>query len=115
MNTRILDRAKELASDEKMTTAKIKAVLTLEDYKGKDIDLAIKALGVTRAKIEFRAVFHDWIIKTNPTEAAAKDYIMGKGEFGETSDNVQKHLNVYMGEWKLATRARMAALKAMEE
>ncbi len=93
------------------TKDKIIARLTLEDYSKKDIAVAMKEANLVRAKTEFRAVFHDWMLATIPSKQEAKDYIMGRGAFGATSNNVQKHLNVYMGEWELF-RAAYAAGRA---
>lgn len=99
-------KVKALIKDGVTESAMIKAHLVLDGYKTKEIVETLKALGVTGAKKEFRAIFHDYLVEKNPTEAEVTDYVMGKGEYGETSENVKRHLSVYLNEYKLAKRIR---------
>lgn len=99
-------RVNALIKDGVTEIARVKAYLVIDGYKPKEIAEALKRLGVTGIRKEFRASFHDFLVEKNPTEAEATDYINGKGEYGETSDNVKRHLNVYLNEYKLAKRIR---------
>lgn len=100
------NKVKALIEDGVTELALIKAHLVIGGYKPKEIAETLKVLGVTGARKEFRAIFHDYLVEKNPTEAEVTDYVMGKGEYGETSDNVKRHLNVYLNEYKLAKRIR---------
>jgi len=98
------DRIEALRSEGK-DKDKISAYLIIEDYDKKDIAEALKRAGLV-GKRGFRAAFHDWLVESARTEKEVADYILGKGEYGETSDNVKKHLTTYQNEWKLAERVR---------
>lgn len=100
-------RINALIKDGVTETARVKAYLIIDGYKAKEIKEALKRLGVTGIRKEFRASFHDFLVEKNPTEAEVTDYVMGKGEYGETSDNVKRRLNVYLKEYKLANRIRV--------
>lgn len=86
--------------------ARVKAYLVIDGYKPKEIAESLKRLGVTGIRKEFRASFYDFLVEKNPTEEEVIAYIEGKGEYGETSDNVKRHLNVYLNEYKLTKRIR---------
>ena len=79
-----------------LPVAKIRATLTLEDYSVKDITEALKEAGLSTKKIAFTETYYAWLEVEQRTEADAKDYILGEGEFGETSANVQNHVNHYL-------------------
>ncbi len=92
----ILNRVKELQA-QSLTITKIKAFLTLEDYSAKEITAALKEAGVTGGKPKtFASEYYDWLAERPRTLVEAEDYIMGLGEFGETTNNVQKHKSHYL-------------------
>tara|TARA_R110000744_G_C19371578_1_gene562732 strand:- start:27867 stop:28394 length:528 start_codon:yes stop_codon:yes gene_type:complete len=93
--TTIKARILDLQADG-MTTAKIKAFLTIEDYSAKDITAAFKELGVTTKPKTFASDYYNWLATEQRTEAEALSYIAGDGEFGETSKNVQAHKSHYL-------------------
>lgn len=99
-------RINALIKDGVTETARVKAYLIIDGYKPKEITEALKLMGITGIRKEFRSYFHDFLVEKNPTEEEAIAYIEGKGEYGETSDNVKRHLNVYLNEYKLANRIR---------
>ncbi len=95
MNTvnTVAQRVAELLAEGKEKRI-IEATLTLEGYRPKDIKAATKELA--QAKTNFAALFYDWLATECRTEEECEAYIMGEGEFGETSANTQAHLSHYM-------------------
>lgn len=100
MNT-LNTRVAQLVAEGK-TKKIIVATLVLEGYKDKDIKEATKDLG--QAKTNFAAQYYDWLASEKRTMAQAEKYVMGKGEFGETSDNVKAHLSHYLNIAELTLR-----------
>jgi hypothetical protein len=92
--TTISKRVKEMSD---MPVAKIRATLILEDYTAKDIQEALAEAGLSGKKVAFAESYYGYLSSEERSKAEAIDYIMGRGEFGETSPNVQKHLNHYLG------------------
>ena len=102
MNT-IIARIEELQA-QGLTTTKIKAYLQIEDYSAKDIAEAFKNIGLTGSKPRtFASDYYDWLATESRTEAEATAYIMGTGEFGETSKNVKAHKSHYLNIQELST------------
>tara|TARA_R110000782_G_scaffold150445_1_gene243119 strand:- start:252 stop:569 length:318 start_codon:yes stop_codon:yes gene_type:complete len=99
MSTIISVRIEELSD---LPVAKIRATLTLEDYKAADITSALKESGLSTKKVAFAETFYGWLAIEERDEDEVNAYIMGDGEFGETSSNVQKHLNHYVNIANLA-------------
>jgi hypothetical protein len=91
--TTILNRVQELSE---LPVAKIRATLTLEDYAAKDITAALKDAGVSGKKVQFAESFYGWLADEQRDDSDVRAYILGDGEFGETSGNVQNHLNHYV-------------------
>lgn len=85
-----------------LPVAKIRAHLTLDNFSGKEIDEAIREAGLTTKRVSFANEFYSWLAEEVRDEDEANAYIMGNGEYGETSRNVQAHLNHYMNIWKLS-------------
>lgn len=80
-----------------ITNAKLTAYLTIDDYTNKEIKEAFKAEGRTTDKPKtFASEYYNFLAEAKRTEAEATDYIMGLGEYGETSANVQKHRSHYL-------------------
>ena len=97
--TNILNRVEELKA---LPVAKIRATLTLEDYPAKDITAALKDAGVSGKKVQFAESFYAWLAEGQRSADEVKAYVMGDGEFGETSNNTQTHLNHFMNIGDLA-------------
>ena len=112
MNTLILDRINDLqATSIANNVAKIRASLTLEDFTAKDIAAGLKEAGITGAKAAtFANVYYDWLAAGERTDLEALDYIMGDGEFGETSANVMKSKAHYLNIHALTIRIWNAAI-----
>ena len=87
-------RAEQLFTNDKLCKKKVEACLVLEDYSAKDIKEAL-AEYTTKPKT-FASEYYDWLSAKKRTTKQATDYIMGKGEYGETSDNVKKHKSHYL-------------------
>lgn len=82
---------------------KIRAKLVLNDVPAKLIAEAFKACKPEKAvKQGFAAQFYDWLSAGKRSDAAIKAYIMGEGEYGETSKNTKNHLSHYTNIAKLA-------------
>ena len=84
----------------------IRAYLTLEGIDGKEADAIVKAINPTskRGKGGFAADYYDFLAEKKRTKEEAENYIMGKGEYGETSGNVKNHLSHYLNIWELTVR-----------
>lgn len=92
----ITTRINELL-EQGLTTTKIKAFLTIEDYSPKDIANAFKELGLTGSKPKtFASEYYNWLALKQRSTNDAIDYINGLGEYGETTTNVQKHKSHYL-------------------
>ena len=92
INTRILE-----LQDSGFNNTKIKAYLQIEDYSAKEITAAFKDLGLTGSKHKtFASEYYDWLATESRTEEEATAYILGTGEFGETSKNVKAHKSHYL-------------------
>jgi len=72
---------------------KIEAMLTLEDFSPKGIKEALKS--EKAAPRNFAGLFYEWLAKENRNPEDVKNYIMGLGEYGETSSNIKNHLSHY--------------------
>ena len=84
---------------------KARAYLIIEDYQNGLIEKAIKYLDLKAAKANgFKAEFFNWLAEAPRTKFEATDYIMGNGDFGETSDNVKKSLSTNINIWELTSR-----------
>lgn len=84
--------------------AVIRAYATIEGFSGKEVTEALKEAGISKAKIGFNDTFYTYLSDGVRTEAEIKAYILGDGEFGETSDNVVNHLSTYLAIGRLAIR-----------
>ena len=100
MNT--INRRIEELMEQGMSTAKVKAFLTLEDYSAKDIAAAMKEMGATSKPKTFASDYYDWLASSKRTAEQAVAYIQGTGEFGETSKNVKAHQSHYLNIWSLS-------------
>ncbi len=88
-------RVKELAQ-EGITIKVMRAHLTIEGFTDKAITKALKDEGITGgAKRGFATDFYDWLAEGARDPDEVKAYIMGDGEYGETTKNIQKHLSHY--------------------
>ena len=83
------------------TKAKIRAALTLEDYTAKQINEAFKNMNVSTKAKTFASDFYSWLAIEPRERWEAEQYIMGEGEYGETSNNVKNHLSHYLNIWEL--------------
>lgn len=97
----IINRINEL-KESGLTLAKIKAMLTIEDYTAKEIAQGIKDAGVSIKPKTFASDYYDWLSASIRTKEEATDYILGQGEFGDTSDNTKKHRSHYLNIWELS-------------
>ena len=97
MNTieTIIARIEELRNSG-YADAKVKAYLTLDDYSATDIATAFKQIGGAKKPKGFASEYYDWLGAESRTEAEATAYIKGDGEYGDTTNNVKKHLSHYL-------------------
>ena len=91
-----IDELKELGHN----TTKIRAFLTIDDFSKKDIDSALKS--VNTRKVGFNAAYLEWLGLAPRNKQEAEDYVNGKGEYGEVSDNIPRFMSRHMGIWELA-------------
>jgi hypothetical protein len=98
-----------------LTIAKIKAFLTLEDYSAKDIAAGLKAAGVSSKPKTFASEYYNWLAESQRLRTEALDYILGFGEYGETSKNVQAHKSHYINIWELSVTIWAQKESAAEE
>lgn len=98
----ILNRIEELRGNG-LNDKKVRAYLVLEDFSAKDITEAFKSLGGAKKAKGFAAEYYEWLAANPRTSEEATQYIKGAGEFGETSDNVKKHLSHYLNIQSLAS------------
>lgn len=104
MNTKDIIANVKLLSKEGKTIKYIKAFLTLEgldDAQSKEI---LEQCGVSGKKVGFADSFYRWLAEAPRSKDEASAYILGEGEFGETSNNVQKHLSHYLNIADLASK-----------
>ena len=73
----------------------IRAHLTIAGHSGKAVTEALKEAGISSARIGFVDAFYDWLGEESRDKAEVLLYVEGKGEFGETSENVVRHLRHY--------------------
>ena len=73
-----------------------------------------KAKGDGAPRITFRSTFYNWIV-SNPDATAeeAKAYIMGEGEYGPTSENIQRHASSHLNVFAM-TRRLVAKVRGVE-
>jgi len=95
----IITRIEELAAEGNSTTL-IRAFLTIEGYKGKEISEGIKESGLTAKKVTFASEFYDWLAEEKRTQEEAEEYILDESN----SKNVHKHLSHYLNIADLAER-----------
>lgn len=99
MNTTTLENAIariEVLLTKGLPKAKIEASLILEDYPKATIREAFKALSVKPKATTFASEYYAFLSASPRTKEMAEEYIMGGGEYGETSTNVKKHLSHYL-------------------
>ena len=91
----------------------IEAMLTIEGFTPKDIKEATKSLA--QKKTNFAAEYYNWLASGKRDMKDVEAYIMGKGEFGKTSSNVQNHLSHYKNIAELANTIWSAKPKPESE
>ena len=102
----VVERIMEL-DKQGLTKTKIVAHLTIEDIPPKLQAAAFEECNMTKSKpVTFASAYYDWLAYSARTAQEAHDYIMGDGEYGETSKNVQAHRSHYLNIWELAQRVR---------
>jgi hypothetical protein len=107
MNT-ITKRVVELTETLKGDVSKIRASLILEDYKAKDIDVAIKEAGLKKKVVSFASEYYAWLAEDARSVEDARFYIMGEDGCEPTSKNVKAHLSHYLNIAQLAIDVRVA-------
>ena len=91
--------------DEKKTIKVARAFATIEGYSDKEVNETLKEIGIGKGKrVSFASEYYDWLAEAIRSRDEAEAYIMGEGEYGETSENVQKHLSHYLNIWELSER-----------
>ncbi len=84
--------------------AVIRAHLTIAGFNGKEVTEALKEAGISKAKVGFNSHFYDWLAEEERDQEEVNAYILGDGEFGETSENIQRHRRHYALLGNLASR-----------
>lgn len=91
--------------DTSISKKKLEAFLTIEDYSPADIKAAIKeVLGDTIKPKTFATEYYEYLGAKLRTKEEVEAYILGNGEYGETSANVQKHKSHYINIWELTAK-----------
>jgi hypothetical protein len=99
-------RINELMADG-YESKKIRACLILEDFPAKVISDAMKECSPKASPREgFKASYFKWLGDWPRSEAEAKEYILGNGEFGDTSPSVKRNLATNLNVWRLVNRVR---------
>ena len=93
----IIKRLNELLAENPNATKKVlDAYLTIDGYSDEDKKAAFKEVGIGRAKPRtFASEFYDWLSAEKREPKEVTDYVMGLGEYGETSNNVKRHRSHY--------------------
>lgn len=103
----IQERIAELVETESSIKV-VRAHLTIEGFKDKEITSAIKEAGLRSVKKGFASFYYDFLVAEEPTKVEAEDFIDGHGSYGVTTKNVRAHKSHYLGLWELANRIRQA-------
>ena len=94
------------------SAAMLRAYLTIEEYRPKDIDAALKASGKIVPKGDrsdgFREALFDYIVEERRTKQEVEAFIEGTGAYGETSTNVRRHTKAHLDNFLLSERVRDA-------
>lgn len=104
-----------IANNEDLPLAKIRAHIELNDevaLSQKELNDIFKENGLTSAKPKFAASFYEWLAAEGRDKAEVLLYVEGRGDFGETTENVQKHLKHYVN---IADLVRDAVANALAE
>lgn len=91
----VVTKVKDLAGQGK-TIKFIRAFLTLEGYSDAAASDVLKEAGIAGKKRGFADSYYAWLSAEERTKEAAEEYILGAGEYGETSENVKNHLSHYL-------------------
>lgn len=92
----------EIKEDRKVS--EIKSYLNILGYKAKEINDALLVADISKAKSTFNPSFYTYLSEGKRSKAEVKAYILGEGEYGETTDNVVKHLSFYSSIGDLSRR-----------
>jgi len=86
-------------------TERSAAALIRSYGKRNDLEVYAKPKGEGSGRVGFASQYYDFLV-ANPTvsEESAKAYIMGEGDYVETSENVKRHASHYLAIWKLVNR-----------
>jgi hypothetical protein len=108
------------AGDSPEPVSYLRTALSFSKIKltGKEVNALFEKLGIdATAKKPFVDTFYEWLIPTSRSIMEVKAYVMGDGEYGETSDNVQNHLTHYakIGKTLRTVHSDYAAAKAKED
>lgn len=98
---------KEILEQVKNSTERSAAALIRAYAKKNELEVFSKpkSEGNGVGRPSFVHGYHDFLVN-NPlcTEEQATAFVMGTDGHAETSDNVKRHLSVYLNQWKLASR-----------
>jgi len=95
----------------KGATARSASSLVRSYAKKNDLDCYAKPKGEGTSRVTFRSTYYDWIVgNPDATLDQAKAYIMGEGEYGPTSENIQKHASAHLNVFSM-TRRLVAKLR----
>jgi len=83
------------------TLKKIRGYLAYNDVSEEDTKELIAGLGLGGRRT-FVDSYYGFLATGHRNRSEAEDYINGLGEYGETSDNVKKHLSHYLKIWELS-------------
>lgn len=96
------DQIAELINQGK-TKKYIEAFLVLEGLSNKRIKELLKEAGLEgQKKKSFNIEYYAFLSSGYRTKEEAEDYILGFGEYGETSNNVVNHLGHYLSIYRLS-------------
>lgn len=87
------------------STERSAAALVRSYAKKNELDCYAKPKGTGATRSGFTSKLHD-LLASNPDIAEEEfvKFVNGEGDYEDTSDNVKKHLSLYLGIWKLVQR-----------
>jgi hypothetical protein len=89
------------------TIGELKGFLKFNGFKDKDVKKVLEEEGIAKGKAKtFASDFYDWLVEGDRDAEEVEAYILGEGEYGDTSDNVKKHKAHYTNIAEFAARIR---------
>jgi len=100
--------AAEALADAMDNTSNRSAMSLIRSYaKKNELAVFVRPKGEVGTRPGFTNDYHKWLVSNNEaTEQDAKAYILGEGDYADTTKNVKDHLSHYMGTFRFLTAVR---------